>query len=221
MAVLSIKIDFDSIEKVVSHRDFFNESFFTEIAASTKLQFRLRKVDYGKLTMLAVAKACSNNKDSTIKIDKLRQDYEETFGIKICNKPFHNALVKDEMQDFCATILKYVYDVVYRNSRNFKDLEVKKLINELQVKDVIAIDGVELSLNHRCIDNLGLPCKSKHEDQAGFKLHIAYSLLHKRILYIDLTSAVESERAHVNIDQLKGCLTLMDRGNHNLTSFMR
>ena len=216
MAVLSIKIDFDSIENGISHHDFFDSSFYSDIATSSKLQFRMRKVDYGKLMKLTIAQACSNNKDSTIKIDKLRQDYEETFGIEICNKPFHNALVKDEMQDFCATIIKHVYNVVYKNSRNFADLEVKKLVKELNVTDVVAIDGVEISLNHRCIDNLGLPCKSKKEDQAGFKLHIAYSLLHKRILYIDLTSAVESERAHVNIEQLKGCLTLMDRGYSSL-----
>ena len=126
MAVLSIKIDFDSIENGISHHDFFDSSFYSDIATSSKLQFRMRKVDYGKLMKLTIAQACSNNKDSTIKIDKLRQDYEETFGIEICNKPFHNALVKDEMQDFCATIIKHVYNVVYKNSRNFADLEVKK-----------------------------------------------------------------------------------------------
>lgn len=186
--------------------------FLDHVARKMNLCLRQRKISYGKLFLCFVAQVSGNNKNSTVTIESLRKKIEETLGISIQAKPLHNAIRKAEMTGYSLAILRGVYDCLGQVVGKRCDKTVARLAKDLGGKDIIAIDGVEVPAYPGCEANFGPYCKSKQEGKCAFKLHIAYSLLKRTVLYIDITSAVESERSHVHPDLLKDCLVIMDRG---------
>lgn len=91
--------------------------------------------------------------------------------------------------------------------------ELGALLDKLGIKDVILIDGVEMTLYPGCIDNF--ECKGKgrkHTDgteaKLGLKLHVAFSLCKMIFEYIQVTEACGNEKEQELPERFHNCLLM-------------
>ncbi len=96
---------------------------------------------------------------------------------------------------------------------------VRKLLKNLNVKDIVLIDGTEIDARPSPAkdekfqgNGKGCPHLDGEPPRLGIKLHAAYSVAKQNFIYIDVTEACESERARVLTEKLSDCLIIADRG---------
>ncbi|MDD7022812.1 MAG: transposase [Aeromonadales bacterium] len=103
-----------------------------------------------------------------------------------------------------------------------KGTPLAEMMRMLGVDDIVLYDGTEVSLRPGCINNFD--CKGKGPVQRGrgevsnsaVKVHVAYSLLRRCYVSLDITSAVHSERECVHFSDFRNTLFIMDRGYSSL-----
>ena len=152
---------------------------------------------------------------------RFSQRYNEKHGTNLDHKNIHNQLRKPEMLEFTSEITREIIALT-ANTLKVKRSELMSddlcaLLKKLEVKDIILIDGVEITLYPGCIDNF--ECKGKgrkHTDgteaKPGLKLHVAFSLCKMSFEYIQVTEACGNEKEQVLPERFHNCLLIMDRG---------
>lgn len=213
MSILSINSSHFS-NKNQHIRDILSIDNLNQMAKGIRLARRDRKMIFGSMFNELVAMVSGSNKPSTVCVKELYRRFCKNNNVLMSNTAFQDAISKEEMVTFCKTLLNEVYASISRLNNTMNSSLLFQLAKRLNVDDIVAIDGVEIPLSSTCLLNKKMKeiVATKQEGSAAFKLHIAYSIKHKRIVYMDMTEPLKSERDHVHADLLKNSLVLMDRG---------
>ncbi len=129
-------------------------------------------------------------------------------GIHISSKCFHNRLDQPELSKFGNELVTAAVKAYGKVCARSPDNYCKELIDTLGVSDIILIDGTEISVRN----SLSAQCECKGKLHAGLKLHVAFSLKKQSFEYINVTQAVDSERAEVPPEHYRNVLFIMDAG---------
>ena len=144
-------------------------------------------------------------------------------GEILTKKCVHKHLDNEEMVTCTGRMLEEVLKVISSiTKQKFKKIvpkEVKLLLNQLKVNDIILIDGTEFNVQPSLSgdddfkgSSKGRPHLDGEPPRPSVKLHVAFSVSKQTFEYIDITSGCESERAHVSTDKFENCLIIADRG---------
>ena len=216
--------DNNSSTIISTFKDIFDRFNFVKIAKKLRIEIRHRKFSFGEFIPLVFSKLCEHQKEHVLSLEELRLEYQRLFNVEISNKPFHNALDKEGVeqipQELASNLLQQL-SKHFKKSRHYRNSTelIKQMCKLFGVNDVILIDGTEIALRYSCA--LNFECKGKGRKQKddadsdtkpGLKLHVAYSLTKQTIEYITITEACGSERDEVLFDKFKNCLFIMDRG---------
>ena len=216
--------DNNSSTIISTFKDIFDRFNFVKIAKKLRIEIRHRKFSFGEFIPLVFSKLCEHQKEHVLSLEELRLEYQRLFNVEISNKPFHNALDKEGVeqipQELASNLLQQL-SKHFKKSRHYRNGTelIKQMCKQFGVTDVILIDGTEIALRYSCA--LNFECKGKGRKQKddadsdtkpGLKLHVAFSLTKQTIEYITITEACGSERDEVLFDKFKNCLFIMDRG---------
>ena len=198
-----------------------------KIARDCGAMIRSRKLKINKciISTLSVLSNSPNTNNLTMLsvynvYDKLA---EESLGEKLSKKCVHKRLDNDEMVECLKSLLESVSSVIAHTAQKmFKKIvpkDVQLLLKNLGVNDIILIDGTEIDVRPSLAkdedfkgSNKGRPHLDGEPSRPGIKLHVAYSVAKQTFIYIDVTNACESERAHVLTERFSNCLIIADRG---------
>ncbi|MBO8416638.1 MAG: transposase [Proteobacteria bacterium] len=196
-------------------------SILETLARNSGLIQRKRKVTIDEVVRAWVDYLCIPHDKCKYTLAALREHTCNKLGIHTESTPYHNCVSREGVQEYVTELLSILFGVIAQSfdRGGASDRIVRRLAKKLHVNDIVAIDGMELRLYPRCIANLGDKCKSKTDTTAAFKLHIAYSILNKKIVYINLSEGTGDERENVEAELLKGSLVLMDRGYESAELF--
>ena len=221
MAVyLSISAD-KSIVFQKSLHQILSPEHLLEVARRVGLLQRLKEFNAAEYLLTAISLCMSSPKEREYRLVRFSQRYNELHGTNLDAKNIHNHLRKPEMLEFTSEITKEIIALTantlkVKRSELMSD-ELGALLNKLGVKDIILIDGVEMTLYPGCIDNF--ECKGKgrkHTDgkdaKPGLKLHVAFSLVKMTFEYIQVTEACGNEKKQVLPEKFRNSLLIMDRG---------
>ena len=75
--------------------DRFN---LANLAKKLRIEIRHCKFSFGEFIPLVFSKLCENQKEHVLSLEELRVEYQRLFNVEISNKPFHNALVKEGVE---------------------------------------------------------------------------------------------------------------------------
>ena len=197
-----------SLRKNASPRSFLNQKAINSLARKFHLQVRERKMDFGIMVGSALELGTSHRKEHMVTIESLRLQYEKDSGVHISSKCFHNRLDQPELSKFGNELVTAAVKAYGKLCGRSPDNYCKELIDTLGVSDIILIDGTEISVRN----SLSAQCECKGKLHAGLKLHVAFSLKKQSFENINVTQAVDSERAEVLPEHYKNVLFIMDAG---------
>lgn len=165
----------------------------------------------------------SSPKEREYRLVRFYQRYNEQHGTNLNNpKDILNLQRKTQMQEFTSEITKKIIALTAKTLKvKRSDLmsdELGALLNKLGVKDIILIDGVEMTLYSGCIYNFDCKGKGrKHTDgkdvKPDLKLHVAFSLSNMNFEYIRITESCGNDKKQVLLEKFRNCLLIMDRGH--------
>lgn len=219
-SLLSIFSD-KSIPVAKSLTEVLNPHHLMQIARKTGLVQRLsifNPVDY---LLLAISVCMSSPKEREYRLARFAERYNQQYGLKLAHKNIYDQLCKDEALVFTTQVTKEVLAVVTQKiAPKFRQLlprELSSILRQYAVKDIILIDGVEISVYPGCADNFDCHGKgrNKNDGQAakpGLKLHVAFSLVSMSFAYVEVTGACGNEKSQVLPERFHNSLLIMDRG---------
>ena len=221
MAVyLSISADKSTVIQKSLH-EILSPEHLLEVARRVGLLKRLKEFNAADYLLTAISFCMLSPKEREYRLVRFSQRYNEKHGTSLDHKNIHNQLRKPEMLEFTSEITKEIIALT-ANTLKVKRSELMSddlcaLLKKLEVKDIILIDGVEMTRYPGCIDNF--ECKGKgrkHTDgteaKPGLKLQVAFSLCKMTFEYIQVTEACGNEKEQVLPERFHNCLLIMDRG---------
>ncbi|MCP4444602.1 MAG: transposase, partial [Myxococcales bacterium] len=114
-----------------------------------------------------------------------------------------------------AKLMRTLYEQALAAATNEQRAAVGAVLDDLSLKDILAIDGSQVTLPKATYDVL--PSTSK--DHGGFKVTATLSVAYQALRRIDLTDARTHDRKALKLDRwLNNQLLLLDRGysDHSL-----
>lgn len=138
----------------------------------------------------------------------------------ISDKAFHNQLRKPEFITFIERLLIRLSAYIGKDNPCTVHQELANLLSSLGISDDVSVDGsiffVRLSCrNHFDCNTVGRKRTQRgvQQENAGIKVHVAFSNLTGAISHVTITEGTGSERAQVRADEYaKGTLFTTDRG---------
>ena len=187
---------------------------------------RERKFSHSDYILSALTQMCKSTEKSEFTLCSVHNAYlrecKKTNGALISHKCIHKQLQSRNTLEVIKIMLSQLMTASFGKSfiRKIKSLiseDLKSLLEELGVDDIILIDGTEIDVSYSCVNNFDCQGKGRpHDDgtppRPGLKLHIAFSFLKQSFEYIEITEAVGSERDSVLTDRFHNCLIICDRG---------
>lgn len=217
---LSISADKSTVIQKSLH-EILSPEHLLEVARRVGLLKILKEFNAADYLLTAISFCMLSPKEREYRLVRFSQRYNEKHGTSLDPKNIHNQLRKPQMLEFTSEITKEIIALTantlkVKRSELMSD-ELGALLEKLGVKDIILIDGVEMTLYPGCIDNF--ECKGKgrkHTDgteaKPRLKLHVAFSLCKMIFEYIQVTEACGNEKEQVLPESFHNCLLIMDRG---------
>ena len=85
---------------------------------------RYRKFSFGDFIPLVLSKLSEHQKQHVLSLEELRLEYKRLFNVQIANKPFHNALDKEELDKIeleIASALLNQLSKQFKKSRHYRN----------------------------------------------------------------------------------------------------
>ena len=185
---------------------------------------RMRKFQPSRYFLTSASCMCSSTEDAEFKLINFHNAYNEGLPghLKMTKKCIHKQIDSPESVRTARRLLGELLGTcrcrrIRKTLGKCSPLELRRLLEILGVDDIILVDGTEIDVTYRCIDNLD--CKGKgrpHSDgrpaRPGIKLHVAFSVLSQICVHAGITSAVGSEREWVLPNTFRNVLIIADRG---------
>ena len=169
-------------------------------------------VDFNDRGMLSSAKYTINN---------FRLNYYSKYAKEhISDKAFHNQLRKPEIVEFLEKLILRIYSYIGNDNPCSEHLELVKILSSVGITDVVPVDGSGFFVRLSCRKNFN--CKTAgrkstqrgvQKENAGIKVHMAFSNVNGTISHLSITEGTGSEREQVRADEYEeGMLNIKDRG---------
>ena len=145
-------------------KDIFDRFNFVNLAKKLRLTKRYRKFSFGDFIPLVLSKLSEHPKEHVLSLEELRLEYQRLFNVHIANKPFRNALDKEDLDKIALEIASALLKKLskqFKKSRHYRNGTelIKQMCKQFGVTDVILVDGTEIALRYSCA--LNFECKGK------------------------------------------------------------
>ena len=133
--------DNNSSTIISTFKDIFDRFNFVKIAKKLRIEIRHRKFSFGEFIPLVFSKLCEHQKEHVLSLEELRLEYQRLFNVEISNKPFHNALDKEDVykipQELSSNLLQQL-SKHFKKSRHYRNSTelIKQMCKQFGVKDV-------------------------------------------------------------------------------------
>ena len=203
----------------------FSSKSVEKVARDSGAVVRDRKLKVNKFVFAVLTILGASPKTHNLTMKSVHNVYNRLakLGERLSAKCMHKHLDSDKMTECMKALLESISSAIagltQRKRAQIVPKAVRKLLKNLNVKDIVLIDGTEIDARPSLAKDeefqgsgKGRPHLDGEPSRPGIKLHVAYSVARQNFVYIDVTDARESERAHVLTDRLSDCLIIADRG---------
>ena len=132
--------DNNSSTIISNFKDIFDRFNFVKIAKKLRIEIRHRKFSFGEFIPLVFSKLCEHQKEHVLSLEELRLEYQRLFNVEISNKPFHNALDKEGVeqipQELASNLLQQL-SKHFKKSRHYRNGTelIKQMCKQFGVTD--------------------------------------------------------------------------------------
>ena len=203
----------------------FSSKSVEKVARDSGAVVRDRKLKVNKFVFAVLTILGASPKTQNLTMKSVHNVYNRlaNLGERLSAKCMHKHLDSDKMTECMKALLESISSAIagltQKKRAQIVPKAVRKLLKNLNVKDIVLIDGTEIDARPSLAKDeefqgsgKGRPHLDGEPSRPGIKLHVAYSVAGQNFVYIDVTDARESERAHVLTDRLSDCLIIADRG---------